>query len=172
MVPLIHAAPTLIRISEPAVLLGWPGWLIGICLHVRIEPTLLLSPPSLSLGRVSNDVLLPSPCLDAEAPNCPLQNRQLNPLSTSTKTRQHLHPAATMSATTVEFLTSGSSGKSTRTLLRVIILALIAGAAIASRLFSVIRKCPFSVRAGACGAGHQLLLSQSLSRNASAQGKK
>ncbi len=50
-----------------------------------------------------------------------------------------------MSAAILDFLTSGSSGKSTRTLLRVIILSLIAGAAIASRLFSVIRMCPFPV---------------------------
>ena len=34
----------------------------------------------------------------------------------------------------------GSSGRNTRGLLRVIILCTIAGAAIASRLFSVIRK--------------------------------
>jgi dolichyl-diphosphooligosaccharide--protein glycosyltransferase len=40
---------------------------------------------------------------------------------------------------------SAVTGKDTRTLLRVVILLLIAGAAISSRLFSVIRKsfpCP------------------------------
>jgi hypothetical protein len=37
---------------------------------------------------------------------------------------------------------SGAAAQSTRALLRVVILCCIAGAAIASRLFSVIRKCP------------------------------
>lgn len=36
---------------------------------------------------------------------------------------------------------AGANSTSTRTLLRVVILCLIAAAAIASRLFSVIRKC-------------------------------
>lgn len=38
----------------------------------------------------------------------------------------------------------GTSGRNTRGLLRVIILCTIAGAAVASRLFSVIREYPFS----------------------------
>ncbi|KAK0672870.1 family 66 putative glycosyltransferase [Cercophora samala] len=44
-----------------------------------------------------------------------------------------------MSAETLEILADVGKGKSTRSVLRVIILALIAGASIASRLFSVIR---------------------------------
>ncbi|KAK3330369.1 glycosyltransferase family 66 protein [Apodospora peruviana] len=44
-----------------------------------------------------------------------------------------------MSANSVQVLANAGKGESTRTLLRVIILLLIAGAAIASRLFSVIR---------------------------------
>jgi hypothetical protein len=48
--------------------------------------------------------------------------------------------ATTQSTNPLAFLVGGSKGSSTRTLLRVIILCLIAGAAIASRLFSVIRK--------------------------------
>ena len=51
---------------------------------------------------------------------------------------------ATMSADTLQVLASAGQGKTTRGLLRVIILALIAAAAIASRLFSVIRTCPVS----------------------------
>jgi len=42
-------------------------------------------------------------------------------------------------AGTFDVLFSGSSGKSTRTLLQVVILCFIAAAAVASRLFSVIR---------------------------------
>lgn len=49
---------------------------------------------------------------------------------------------ATMSADSLERLASAGKGESTRTLLRVIILLLVAGAAISSRLFSVIRKPP------------------------------
>jgi dolichyl-diphosphooligosaccharide--protein glycosyltransferase len=48
-----------------------------------------------------------------------------------------------MSADPLQVLASAGKGESTRGLLRVIILALIAGAAIASRLFSVIRTWPF-----------------------------
>ncbi|KAK3693859.1 glycosyltransferase family 66 protein [Podospora appendiculata] len=44
-----------------------------------------------------------------------------------------------MTANSLEALASAGKGRSTRTLLRVVILCLIAGAAIASRLFSVIR---------------------------------
>jgi hypothetical protein len=51
-----------------------------------------------------------------------------------------LDKTATMAASSSDFLTSLGKGKSTRTLLRVIILGFIASAAIASRLFSVIRK--------------------------------
>ncbi len=47
---------------------------------------------------------------------------------------------ATMSADPLQLLANAGKGESTRTVLRVIILCLIAGAAIASRLFSVIRK--------------------------------
>jgi hypothetical protein len=44
------------------------------------------------------------------------------------------------SSSSLDLLASGGRGKSSRTLLRVVILLFIAGAAIASRLFSVIRK--------------------------------
>lgn len=44
---------------------------------------------------------------------------------------------------------TGETAKSTRTLLRVVILSLIAAAAIASRLFSVIRKCRYRPAEGA-----------------------
>lgn len=48
---------------------------------------------------------------------------------------------AIMSAnSSLDLLASGGRGKSSRTLLRVVILLFIAGAAVASRLFSVIRK--------------------------------
>lgn len=50
-----------------------------------------------------------------------------------------------MSADPLHALASAGKGESTRGLLRVIILALIAGASIASRLFSVIRTWPFLV---------------------------
>lgn len=43
----------------------------------------------------------------------------------------------------LKLLASAGKGKSTRSVLRVAILVLIAGAAVASRLFSVIRTCPF-----------------------------
>ena len=45
----------------------------------------------------------------------------------------------TMTAITAEPFFKGSTGKNTRGLLRLIILCLIAAAAVASRLFSVIR---------------------------------
>lgn len=45
-----------------------------------------------------------------------------------------------MSANSLQTLANAGKGESTRTLLRVIILFLIAGASISSRLFSVIRK--------------------------------
>lgn len=48
-----------------------------------------------------------------------------------------------MSADPLQVLARAGKGKSTRSLLRVIILVLIAAAAVASRLFSVIRTCPF-----------------------------
>jgi hypothetical protein len=57
---------------------------------------------------------------------------------------------ATMSADSLQGLASVGKGQSTRGLLRVIILALIAGAAISSRLFSVIRTCP---QEPPCGSG-------------------
>jgi len=64
-------------------------------------------------------------------------------LPTSSGERQNYTTlTATMSADTLQVLASAGKGESTRTTLRVIILCLIAGAAIASRLFSVIRKCP------------------------------
>lgn len=44
------------------------------------------------------------------------------------------HPA-------LDVLLKGSSGRSTRGLLRIIILCTIAAAAVSSRLFSVIRMC-------------------------------
>lgn len=49
-----------------------------------------------------------------------------------------------MSAGTLDIF--GSKGESIRTLLRVIILFLIAGAAISSRLFSVIRESAKTLR--------------------------
>lgn len=49
-----------------------------------------------------------------------------------------------MMATTVEPLFEGSTGRNTRGLLRLIILCTIAAAAIASRLFSVIRTYALS----------------------------
>ncbi|KAK4648833.1 oligosaccharyl transferase stt3 subunit [Podospora bellae-mahoneyi] len=52
-----------------------------------------------------------------------------------------------MSAETLEILADVGKGKSTRSVLRVIILALIAGASIASRLFSVILDPWFNFRA-------------------------
>ena len=42
----------------------------------------------------------------------------------------------------LELVASLGKSQNTKTLLRVIILCFIAGAAVASRLFSVIRKCP------------------------------
>jgi dolichyl-diphosphooligosaccharide--protein glycosyltransferase len=45
-----------------------------------------------------------------------------------------------MAQSSLDVLLKGSSGKSTRGLLRIIILLTIAAAAVASRLFSVIRK--------------------------------
>lgn len=65
--------------------------------------------------------------------------------ATSPGERQHHNPPsqATMSADPLQALASAGQGKNTRSLLRVIILGLIAAAAIASRLFSVIRTCPF-----------------------------
>lgn len=47
-----------------------------------------------------------------------------------------------MVATTAEPFFQGSTGKNTRGLLRLTILCLIAAAAVASRLFSVIRTFP------------------------------
>ncbi|KAK4673630.1 oligosaccharyl transferase stt3 subunit [Podospora pseudopauciseta] len=52
-----------------------------------------------------------------------------------------------MSAETLEMLADVGKGKSTRSVLRVIILALIAGASVASRLFSVILDPWFNFRA-------------------------
>lgn len=48
--------------------------------------------------------------------------------------------SATKDSSSLDLLASGGRGKSSRTLLRVVILFFIAGAAIASRLFSVIRE--------------------------------
>jgi hypothetical protein len=56
-----------------------------------------------------------------------------------------------MATEAVEVLLKGDSGRSTRSLLRVIILVTIAAAAVSSRLFSVIRfesiihECKFSM---------------------------
>lgn len=46
-----------------------------------------------------------------------------------------------MAETSLDMLLKGSSGRSTRGLLRITILLTIAAAAVASRLFSVIRMC-------------------------------
>lgn len=54
-----------------------------------------------------------------------------------------------MSAEPLQALVSAGKGKNTLGLLRVIILSLIAAAAIASRLFSVIRTWPFFAADGA-----------------------
>ncbi len=88
-----------------------------------------------------------------EAPNCPLQ-KPCSLLWRACCVSLQLQPwreeapqpptQATMSADTLQVLASAGQGKTTRGLLRVIILALIAAAAIASRLFSVIRTCPVS----------------------------
>jgi hypothetical protein len=51
---------------------------------------------------------------------------------------------AIMTATRIEPLFEGNTGRNTRGLLRLVILCTIAAAAIASRLFSVIRKCALS----------------------------
>jgi hypothetical protein len=51
---------------------------------------------------------------------------------------------AATSSSSLDLLASGGRGKSSRTLLRVVILFFIAGAAVASRLFSVIRKLAFN----------------------------
>ena len=56
--------------------------------------------------------------------------------------RQHVsfyHPSSNMAAAQESSLLKQLSGPNTRGLLRVIILCLIAGAAVSSRLFSVIR---------------------------------
>lgn len=53
--------------------------------------------------------------------------------------------SATMTATTVDTLFEGSTGRNTRGLLRLVILCTIAAAAIASRLFSVIRTYGLSL---------------------------
>jgi hypothetical protein len=50
-------------------------------------------------------------------------------------------PMPTTMATTVDPFLKGSMGRNTRGLLRITILCVIAAAAVASRLFSVIRKC-------------------------------
>ncbi len=83
---------------------------------------------------------------ELQTPNCPLQIDQLctcrsPPKFNRREAAQHTI-TATMSADPLQVLAGVGKGESTRTLLRVIILFLIAGAAIASRLFSVIRKCP------------------------------
>jgi len=82
-------------------------------------------------------------------------------LSTPTGERKHhTTSTATMSADLVQAVADVGKGKGTRSLLRVVILCLIAGAAIASRLFSVIRKYPhvgLGKLGGAANAGqHQL----------------
>lgn len=46
-----------------------------------------------------------------------------------------------MAQSSLDVLLKGSSGRNTRGLLRIIILCTIAAAAVASRLFSVIRMC-------------------------------
>jgi hypothetical protein len=50
-----------------------------------------------------------------------------------------LLPLAIMAESSLDVLLKGSSGRNTRGLLRIIILLTIAAAAVASRLFSVIR---------------------------------
>jgi len=63
-----------------------------------------------------------------------------------------------MTADPLQALASAGKGKSTRSVLRVVILALIAGAAVASRLFSVIRTCPvLSVLCWCVGVGDAII---------------
>lgn len=50
-------------------------------------------------------------------------------------------PETAMAPTQLEPLLKGETGRNTRGLLRLIILCTIAGAAVASRLFSVISTC-------------------------------
>lgn len=65
----------------------------------------------------------------------------VNPENLSTATTFFFTTAAiNMVAKTQEPFFQGSTGKNSRGVLRIVILCLIAGAAIASRLFSVIRK--------------------------------
>ena len=54
---------------------------------------------------------------------------------------EHSLPHTRMAPTQLEPLLKGETGRNTRGLLRLIILCTIAGAAVASRLFSVISKC-------------------------------
>ena len=68
-----------------------------------------------------------------------------------------------MSAESLQALANVGKGESTRTLLRVVILFLIAGAAIASRLFSVIRK---SCLGRSKGAGEGRLMRAAISFDA------
>jgi hypothetical protein len=86
-------------------------------------------------------------------------------LSTPTGERKHhTTSTATMSADLLQAVADAGKGKGTRSLLRVVILCLIAGAAIASRLFSVIREYPyFGLRelGGAANAGQRQLLGPS-----------
>lgn len=59
---------------------------------------------------------------------------------------------AAESSSPLDVLASMGQNKSTKTLLRVIILVLIAATAIASRLFSVIRRSPISKLQLACSS--------------------
>lgn len=69
------------------------------------------------------------------------------------------HPLAIMADAPVDVLLKGSSGKSTRGLLRIIILGTIAAAAVSSRLFSVIRMFEGpSFWIGSCPASIDLLI--------------
>ena len=87
---------------------------------------------------------------------------QVAALSTPTGERKHnTKSTATMSADPLQAVADIGKGKGTRSLLRVVILCLIAGAAIASRLFSVIREWPhFGIEELGSGANpglHRLL---------------
>ena len=83
---------------------------------------------------------------------------------TSTLTKKGTSSAATMavaseaSANPADVLVELGQNKNVKTLLRVVILCLIAGAAVSSRLFSVIRKSPAPRDSHRHRQGHPLLI--------------
>lgn len=59
-------------------------------------------------------------------------------VSTTAK-REHWKKSANMASQAMDPLIKGTSGEKSRTLIRVVILCIVAAAAVSSRLFSVIR---------------------------------